>query len=167
MTRDLRDELAYSFGDSSAKIRRAAFRLFERLHDDGMAEIIVPLARDPDSSVAKGAIRSLAHLRSPAAVDALVAILDQAGDERVAIACCQALGELAHANAIDALARVLARKKLPLMRWRWNPQVRATAAFALRQIAHPKATEVLARYINDGDTTVRQLAGAASAAEPQ
>ncbi len=167
VTRDLRDELAYSFGDSSAKIRRAAFRLFERLHDDGLAEIIVPLARDPDSSVAKGAIRSLAHLRSPAAVDALVSILDQAKDERVAIACCQALGELAHANAIDALARVLASKKLPLMRWRWNQQVRATAAIALRHIAHPKATEVLARYIDDGDTTVRQLAGAASAAKSQ
>ncbi len=167
VTRDLRDELAYSFGDSSAKIRRAAFRLFERLHDDGLAEIIVPLARDPDSSVAKGAIRSLAHLRSPAAVDALVSILDQTKDERVATACCQALGELAHANAIDALARILARKKLPLMRWRWNQQVRASAAIALRHIAHPRATEVLSRYVNDNDTTVRQLAGAASAAEPR
>ncbi len=165
VTRDLRDELSYSFGDSSAKIRRAAFRLFERLHDDGLVEIIVPLARDPDSSVAKGAIRSLAHLRAPAAVDALVSILDETEDAKVAVACCQALGELAHAGAIDALSRVLARKKLPLMRCRWNQQVRASAAIALRQIANPRATEILSRYINDRDTTVRQLAGVSGAAK--
>ncbi len=163
VTKDVRAELAYSFGDSSAKIRRAAFRLFERLHDDRLIEIIAPLARDPDSSVAKGAIRSLAHLRSSAAVDALVSTLDGTDDAKVAIACCQALGELRHASAIEALARVLASRKLLLFRPRWSQQVRATAAIALRQISHPQAAEVLARYANDRDTAVRQLAAASVA----
>jgi diguanylate cyclase (GGDEF)-like protein len=158
VTTDLRDELAYNLGDGSAKIRRAAFRLFERLHDDALIEIIVPLARDPDIGVAKGAIRSLAHLRTPAAVKALVSILDATEQPRVAIACCQALGELGHASAIDALAAVLARRKPPLMRRRWGEQVRATAAVALKQIAHPRAAEVLADYVHDRDVRVRQLA---------
>lgn len=158
VTTDLRDELAYSFGDSSPKIRRAAFRLFERLHDDGMIEIILPLARDPDIGVAKGAIRSLAHLRSPAAVSALVKALDETEDEKVAIACCQALGELRHDSAVDCLAKVLGQKKPPLFRWRWTEQVRATAAMALKQIANPRAAEVLLAYVEDSHSRVRQLA---------
>jgi len=168
VSRDLRDELTYSFGDASPKIRRAAFRLFERLHDDGLADLMIPLARDPDHAVAKGAIRSLAHLRSPVAVDALVAILEATDDSRVAVACCQALGELGHNSAIPALEKVLAQKKPPLFRPRWDEQVRATAAMALRQISHPKAAAILAAYANDPHVRVRQLARPIdhSAAEP-
>jgi diguanylate cyclase (GGDEF)-like protein len=158
VTHELEDELTYSFGDSSAKIRRAAFRLFERLHNDKLIEVILPLARDPDSAVAKGAIRSLAHLRSPAAVSALVTTLNETDDPKVATACCQALGELGHPSSIDCLSRVLGLKKPPLFRWRWSEQVRATAAMALKQIAHPRATAVLAEYVEDTDIRVRQLA---------
>jgi len=158
VTTDLRDELTYSFGDSSAKIRRAAFRLFERLHDDKLADIMVPLVRDPDSSVAKGAIRSLAQLKSAPAVEALVSILDKTDDSKVAIACCQALGEIGHVSAIDALSGVLAQKKIALRRWRWEEQVRVTAAMALKQISQPRAAEILSAYTEDTDARVRQLA---------
>ncbi len=163
VTTDLRDELTYSFGDSSAKIRRAAFRLFERLRDDGLIDIMVPLARDPDAAVARGAIRSLAHMRSATAVDALVSILNDTDDAKVAIACCQALGELGHASAIDALSNVLSQRKLSLRRWRWNEQVRVTAAIALKQISPPKASEILAAYAEDTDARVAQLATSAPA----
>ncbi|HSG82292.1 MAG TPA: HEAT repeat domain-containing protein, partial [Gemmatimonadota bacterium] len=135
VTGDLRDELTYCFGDSSAKIRRAAFRLFERLHQDDLIDTILPLAQEEDAAVAKGAIRSLAHLRSAAAIQALTDILDQTEDNRVAIACCQALGELGSAAGVEPLAKVLGRRKL--FRRHWDPQVRATAAMALRQINDP------------------------------
>ena len=158
VTTDLRDELSFSFGDSSAKIRRAAFRLFERLRDDSLIDIMVPLARDPDSAVSKGAIRSLAHMRSATAVDALVSILNETDDAKVAIACCQALGELGHTSAIDTLSNVLAQRKLSLRRWRWVEQVRVTAALALKQISQPRAAEILSAYTEDTDARVRQLA---------
>ena len=128
---------------------------------------MLPLARDPDPGVAKGAIRSLAHLRSPAAGEALVTILNETDDPKTAIACCQALGELRHAFAIDCLARVLAQKKPPLFRWRWSEQVRATAAMALKQIANPRAAEVLSAYADDTDTRVRQLATSSPSTEPR
>ncbi len=164
VTKDVRAELAYSFGDSSAKIRRAAFRAFERLNDDNLIDVVLPLAHDPDSAMAKGAIRSLANLRSPAAVAALVEILERTDEPRVATACCQALGELRHPSAIRALARVLGQRKLPFFRFRWARQVRATAAMALRQIPHHGAAEILARYKKDRDVRVRQLATSAAAA---
>jgi diguanylate cyclase (GGDEF)-like protein len=160
VTHDLRSELAYALGDSSAKIRRAAFRLFERLHRDDLIDTILPLAREEEASVARGAIRSLAHLRSAAALEALISIIDETEDPRVAIACCQALGELGQAPAIAALARVLGQRKPPFLRRRWDDQVRATAALALRQMADPKAAAVLRRHAKDGSARVRQICAA-------
>ena len=159
ITRDLRDELAYSLGDSSPKIRRAAFRLFERLHEDSYIELILPLARHKDIGVTKGAIRSLAHLRSPAAVDAIVSVLEETEDAAaVGVACCQALGEVGHSAGIEPLERVLALRRFPFGPRRWNEEVRSTAAMALKQISHPRSTEVLLHYTNDREVRVRQLA---------
>ncbi len=158
VTRDVRAELAHSLGDASPKLRRAAFRLFERLRDDSLIDIILPLVRDDEPTVAKGAIRSLAHLRSAAAVDAIVSILEETEEPKVAIACCQALGELGQASAIDTLARVLKERRHLSLRRRWDEQVRATAALALKQISDPRAAQVLSRYAKDRQTRVRQIA---------
>ncbi|UCC48160.1 MAG: HEAT repeat domain-containing protein, partial [Gemmatimonadota bacterium] len=158
VTRDVRDELAHSLGDASPKLRRAAFRLFERLRDDSLIDIILPLVRDDEPTVAKGAIRSLAHLRSATAVDAIVSILEETEEPKVAIACCQALGELGQASAIDTLARVLKQRRHLSFRRRWDEQVRATAALALKQISDPRAAQVLSRYAKDRQTRVRQIA---------
>ncbi|UCC73699.1 MAG: diguanylate cyclase [Gemmatimonadota bacterium] len=158
VTRDLRGELAFSFGDASPKIRRAAFRLFERLHNDSLIDVILPLASAEESSVAKGAIRSLAHLRSAAAVDALAGILEETDDPKIAVACCQALGELGQSACIDHLARVLSRRKGLFRRRRWDEQTRATAALALKQIEDRRAAKVLSRYAKDRHLRVRQVA---------
>ncbi len=158
VTRNVRDELAHSLGDASPKLRRAAFRLFERLRDDSLIDIILPLVSDEEPTVSKGAIRSLAHLRSAAAVDAIVEILEETEEPKVAIACCQALGELGQASGIDALATVLKERRGLLLRRRWDEQVRATAALALKQIADPEAAHILSRYAKDRHTRVRQIA---------
>lgn len=158
VTTDLRGELAYSFGDVSPKIRRAAFRLFERINDERMIDLVIPLAQDQDASVAKGAIRCIAHLRSPAAARALTGILEETDDEKITIACCQALGELRHPAGIDALDNVLAQRKPPFFRRRWSQQARVTAVMALKQIQHPRAAQVVARHADDSDPRVRMLA---------
>ncbi len=108
--------------------------------------------------MAKGAIRSLAHLRSAAAVEALQAVLEATEDSKVAIACCQALGELAQPSCIDILARVLSRKKGPFFRRYWDEQTRATAALALKQMSDPRADAVLSRYVKDRHKQVREIA---------
>jgi hypothetical protein len=158
VTRDLRNELAYALGDVSPKIRRAAFRLFERLQDDSLISLVAPLARDEDQAIAKGAIRSLANLHSPKAVLALISVLEETKEPKVATACCQALGELGHPGAIDSLANVLSQRKPPFFRKKWSEQVRLTAILALKQIDHPRVATLIARYTDDADPRVRLAA---------
>jgi HEAT repeat protein len=160
VTRDLRDELEYSLGDANPKIRRAAFQLFERLHQDDLIDVVLPYARKEDHSLAKGAIRSLAALKSERAATAVASVLSETKDDETAMACCQALGQIGDPAGIDALAKVLKRKFG--MGRQWEEQVRATAAIALRQINDPRAVKVLSRYVRDPDRRVEQLARSAA-----
>jgi HEAT repeat protein len=157
VTSDLHDELAYSLGDVNAKVRRAAFRLAERLNDNGVIDLLIDFARNDDIAVAKGAIRCLVNLRPASAVGALVSILKSAREPELAIACSQALGQLGDPASVDALARILTERRFYVFSRRWNDQVRATAAFALGQISNPRATEVLSRFVTDADPRIRQI----------
>jgi HEAT repeat protein len=158
VTHDLKLELEQCLRDTNPKVRRAAFQLFERLAQDDWVPMVTPFARHADPAVARGAIRALTALRSPAAVHALASILETAKDEALAALLCQALGLSEQATAIDALARVLSEHRLLMFGRRWGAEVRRTAALALKQIPHPLAGEVLSRYQRDGDPEVQQIA---------
>jgi diguanylate cyclase (GGDEF)-like protein len=163
ITHDLMDEVAYSLGDGNPKIRRAAFRLAERLHDDRLIDILAPFAASNDPGVVKGTIRSLAHLRSHPAAVVLAEILVTLRDPELVVACCQALGQIGDPAGIQALANILAEKRFGFLGFRWNDQVRATAALALRQIADPSAATVLRPFMEDRDARIRQLSRGANA----
>jgi HEAT repeat protein len=158
VTHDLRLELEQCLRDQNPKVRRAAFQLFERLGQEELVPLVAPYARHTDPAVARGAIRALTSLRSPAAVRALAGILETAKDEGHAALICQALGLSEQATAIDALARVLGARKMLVFGRRWGPDVRRTAALALKQIPHPSVADVLARYEHDGDPEVKAVA---------
>jgi len=162
VTSDLRDELAYSLGDNNPKIRRAAFRLADRLNDDSLIDILLPFAASNDPNVVKGAIRSLAELGSDAAAEAIAAALENAREPELTTACCQALGQIGHPHGVPVLERVLKRRKYGLFGNHWDDQVRATAALALRQIPDPSAARALSRFANDRDPRVRQLSSTAA-----
>jgi diguanylate cyclase (GGDEF)-like protein len=161
VTQDLRDEVAYCVGDGNPKIRRAAFRLAERLHDEALIEILAPFAASSDPGIVKGTIRSLAHLRSTRAATVLSEILGSLRDPELVVACCQALGQIGDAAGIDALGSVLAEKRFAVFGYRWNDQVRATAALALRQIGDPAAAAILRPFAQDRDARIRQLSRSA------
>ena len=170
VTRDLKTEITYSLGDANPKIRRAAFRLAERMKDDEIMEVVAPFAHREDLAVVKGTIRSLAHMGSIAAAKAVTAILDKTGDPELAIVCCQALGQIGDPASVKALVKALGRRRrLGLAPW-WPPQVRATAALALAQIRHPWAKTALTKFARDPEAQVRQIATsqpAAAAAAPE
>ena len=162
VTLDLRDELAYSLGDTNPKIRRAAFRLADRLDDDSLIDILLPFAASSDPNVVKGAIRSLAELGSDAAVGAITAALNKAKEPELTTACCQALGQIGSARGVPALEQVLRQRKYGFLGNHWDDQVRATAALALRQIPDPSAARVLSLFAADHDLRIRQLSNTAS-----
>jgi len=159
VTLDLHDELSICLGDANPKIRRAAFRLAERLHHDGLVEVLGPLARDEDPSVAKGALRSLTSLGTDEAAGVLVSVLDTSRDPEIAVACCQGLGQVGGTAAVAALSRVLSRKKLIVLGPVWSDQVRATAAMVLANMPEPDAQTALLRFADDRDPRVRRIAG--------
>jgi len=161
VTGDVRDELTYCLGDADPKLRRAAFQLADRLKDESLIEVLAPFARSDDLAVAKGAISSMAKFRSANAVAALVSVLSSAKQPEVAIACCQALAQIGDPSCLEALVQVLGQKKRQLFGRGWGEQVRATAALALGQIAHPRAARILAEYMEDSDPRVSQLARSA------
>ena len=169
VTRDLKTEITYSLGDANPKIRRAAFRLAERMKDNEIIEVVVPFAHRDDPAVVKGTIRSLAQMGSIAAAKAVAAILDKTRDPELAIVCCQALGQIGDPASVKALVKALGRRRrFGLGRW-WPPQVRATAALALAQIRHPWAQDALSKFTRDPEGQVRQIASShaeAAAASP-
>jgi HEAT repeat protein len=159
VTRDLRSELAFCISDVNPKVRRAALRLAERLNDKQVLELLLDFARHPDIEVAKGAIRSLACLRSPHVAGALIATLEGTRDAERAIACAQALAQLGEPAAVPALAEVLTARRFPVIGpFRWDNQVRATSAFALAHIGGEGARSVLRQVANDPDPRIRQIA---------
>ena len=64
VTGRVKDELAYCLGDSSAKIRHAAYQLAERIGDPALVEVVAPHAQSHDLDLAQAAIRCLANLGS-------------------------------------------------------------------------------------------------------
>ena len=162
VTQDLRGEVEYALADDNSKIRRAGFRLVERLKQDDMIPMVVPHGADEDPQAAKGAIASLAALGSPKAVEALLEIRKTAQDPRVLIALCQAFGQVGDPACIEALAGVLNERKFLFFGRRWEEQVRSTAATALKQLSHPMAADVLTSLVKDPDPRVRSLARSAT-----
>ncbi|HYT71278.1 MAG TPA: HEAT repeat domain-containing protein, partial [Gemmatimonadales bacterium] len=158
VTRDLWHELQQCLLDDSPKIRRAAFQLFDRLRQDDLIDLILPLAHHSDPWVVRAAIHALTALRSTAGVRALSSILQATREPSHAVLCCQALGQSDDEAAIEALAHVLRAHKFLLFGRRWRTDVRVAAAMALKQIPRPRAADVLARYAHDLDAWVQQLA---------
>jgi HEAT repeat protein len=158
VTDDLRTELAFSVADEHPKIRRAAFQLFERLGNEDLIEVVLPLVEASDPAIAKGAIRSLTHLGTPRAMRAFIDILQKTDDPGLATACCQALGRPESEDAVEALQTVLDRKKLGFLGPWWPEHVRATAAAALLQIGGPWASAVLTQHAKDPSPRIREIA---------
>ena len=158
ITQNLKTELAYALGDESPEVRRAAFRLAERLNNEDVTSLLLDYANQEDQSLAVFAIKSLGKLKSTGVVDALVSLMDSTQDTERLIACCRVLGQIADPAGVEPLAKIMAPGGFFSFRKKKNTRVRATAAFALAQIPHPRVTEVLYLYVEDRDPRVRQSA---------
>lgn len=158
VTRSLKTELVFALGDKNPQVRKAAFRLAERLNDKEVVDLLLEYAGHSDTGLAIGAIKGLAKLKPPGAAERLASLLDPANETDRAVAFCQALGQIADPVSFDPLARILAPRRFLSRRPKWNDEVRAAAVLALKQIPHPRVAEVLAPLADDPDPRIRQIA---------
>lgn len=158
VTKDLKTELAYTIGERNIKVRKAALRLAERLNDEEVTLLLLDYANHEDIGLAMVAIESLGKLKSAGAVDGLVSLLESTKETERLVACCKALGRIADPGGIEPLAKIIAPVSFLSLRKKQSSIARATAAFALTQISHPRAAEVLDLYVEDRDPRVRRAA---------
>ncbi len=158
LTTDFKNELFFALGDEDPKVRAAAYRLAERLNDDQIVEWLLEFARSQQPIIAVGAIKCLGKLNPSQVEKELITLLNSSKDESVLVACCRALGQIARPTCIEALSKVLETKRFLFFHKGNSAQVRATAAFALTQIPHSKATHHLAQLVNDRDPRICQIA---------
>jgi diguanylate cyclase (GGDEF)-like protein len=158
VTHDVSTELAFALADEQPEVRQAALQLAERLPGDQVERVLMEQAENTKAEVAIGALRSLGKLRPQAALQRIIATLSSSKDPQRLVACCQIVGEIAHPDSIEPLANLLGSKGILRWRKRYSPDVRASAAFALSQIAHPDVAAILACYHDDRDPRVREVA---------
>ena len=158
VTRSLEAELAFALGDQDRKVRKVAFQLAERLNDQKIKDLLMNYAESEESGLAIGAIKCLGRLKPSGATERLVTVLNSTKEAGRAVACCQALGQIADPTSLVTLAKVVAKKSFPFFGKRWKPQVRAAAVVALKQIPRSRLAEVLTPLLQDRDSQVRQIA---------
>lgn len=158
VTHALAAELAFALGDRNRQVRRAAFQLAERIKDDQVWQLLINYSANPETALAVGAIKCLGKVKPPNVSEHLAALLDSTRQTERAVACCQALGQIADPTSIKTLVRVLTQKRSWFFTKRWNAQVRGAAAFAINRIHPARLAEVLKPLLNDQDPRVRQIA---------
>jgi HEAT repeat protein len=158
VTRDLKTELTFAMSDETPEVRQTAFQLAERLNNSQVVELLLDYAKSQNADLAVEAIECLGKLKPLAAVEVLVSLLNTTHDTKRLIACCQALGQIADPACVGPLMKILKRKGSFFHRKRRSPQVRATAAFALAQISHPRVVELFTHFVDDRDPRVKEIA---------
>lgn len=123
-------------------------------HGGALAERIGrALLADPDARPRHAGLAALAASRRREAVPDLVRMLER-GTEADQVAAAEAIGRLGRPEAVDALARLLDRR-------RWFRPVRGpaqrAAARALAQLPGPASRAVLRRYADDPDPAIRAI----------
>ena len=158
VTRDLKIEIAFALDGENPQVREAAFQLVERLNNSQVVELLLDYARSQNTGLAIDVIKCLGKLKAQGALEVLIPLLNTTNDTKLMIACCQALGQIGDPAGVEPLVNILRGKGSFFRRKRRNPQVRATAAFAVGQIHHPRIPEILISFVDDPDLRVRAIA---------
>ena len=167
VTRDLKTELIFAIESENSETREAAFKLAERLNNPQIVELLLNYARGPQIELAVDAITCLGRIKPQGIIEPIASLLESTKDTRLLMACCQALGQIGEPAGVEPLLNILKGKGSFFRRQRRNPQIRATAAFALAHIPHPRVAEMLSPFADDPDARVREIArGRAYASKP-
>ncbi|MBW2064260.1 MAG: diguanylate cyclase [Deltaproteobacteria bacterium] len=159
VTLDVNKELSLALGDKNPQVRRAAFRLAERLNDQQTIELLLELAKTQKGKMAVTAIRCLGRIGpSPDIEEEIISILNGAKSDDIIIACCKVLGQKGSPAAIQALKKILVPRGFLMFKRKRSPEVRSAAASALSRIPDPAVNETFSAFLNDSDPRIRMMA---------
>jgi HEAT repeat protein len=158
VTRDLKTELVFGIESENSEIREAAFKLAERVNNPQIVELLMNYARGQHIGLAVDSITCLGRVKPQGIIEPITSLLESTKDTRLMMACCQALGQIGEPAGVEPLLNILKGRGSFFRRQRRNPQIRATAAFALAHIPHPRVAELLSPFVDDPDARVREIA---------
>ncbi len=155
VTRDVMPELTDALSDNRDLVRRAAFRLAERLHTPEVVQLLLEFSQSSDTHLASHAISTAAKLKPGAVKETILKILKTSHATDVLAAACRAMGQTADPSAIPALTKILTQRRF-LGGKKYDSQIRVAAAWALSQIPGDKSQKALAIASHDPDPKVRE-----------
>ncbi len=156
VTMDLSSELEEIFADHRDIVRKAAFRLAERLHTPDVIALLIRCAESSDPDLTVKAINSLGKLRLAGAVKTLSRLMTKSDSMEVLAAVCRAMGHIGDAACLDPLIRILKPGRRFFLRKKYPVSVRAAAAYAVSQIPGQPSLELMRSLANDPDDPVRE-----------
>lgn len=156
VTTDLSSELAEIFADPRDIVRKAAFRLAERLHTPDVIALLIRCAESGDPDLTVKAINSLGNLRFAGAVETLSRLMTKSDSMEVLAAVCRAMGHIGDAACLAPLTRILKPGRRFFLRKKYPVSVRAAAAYAVSQIPGQPSLELMRSLANDPDGPVRE-----------
>jgi diguanylate cyclase (GGDEF)-like protein len=157
VTKDLKLEIHLILQNDPPELRPSVFRLMERMNNTQAVELLLHYIQNHGRKEAIPAIESLGRLKPALGTLPLLSLLQEAKEKEWLIACCRALGQLGDPAAIDPLARILSRRNRFFLGRKKRREIRAAAAFALGQIPHLRATQILASFAKDHDPIIREI----------
>lgn len=158
VTTDLTAELTYNLSDPKETVRRAAFRLAERINTPEVLRLLIEYAKSDDPDLAVSAINSLGKLKAAKAARPLMQILDESASQEVLLSVCRAMGQIYDPSFIPALAKVLMPKRRNIFRKKYDTPVRIAAAYAISQMPDERGATLLKALANDPDVRLREVA---------
>ena len=156
VTIDLMAELRDTLSDTADVVRRAAFRLAERLNTPAVFGLVRELAREADADVAVPAIQLLGKYHPEGTIEMLSGILSQSDDREILVATCRAMGQIADAAFVPALENILMPRRRLIFLKKTDTAVRVAAVYALSRINDIRVVPILRSLADDSDQRVRE-----------
>jgi len=155
VTKDITAELADTLSDNRDVVRRAAFRLAERLNTSEIIQMMIEFSGNDDANLAAYALGSLGKLKASEAGQTIIDLLQKSDTTEVIVAACRAIAQIGDPSCIPTLGKLLNKRSI-FGKKKYDPQVRVAAAYALSQIPGPEVQNILNAAAQDPDYRVRE-----------
>lgn len=155
---DVATVVVSGFRHPEEPVKRAAIDLLRRLPRNRAAAALACAVEDEDPEVQKAAMIGVGELRPEGSLAWVRQILKGAAGADIKQAACVALGRFDDPEAVPLLIEVLEGGRVFGWFGRAEPEVRASAAWALGQHESSVARDALQRALKDGNPAVRASA---------